>query len=405
MAGNQAVINTKLTADGSELARALNQGIAKATDFRGQMMNIGKTIGAAFTVGAMANFASNLVRTADEIQDAAGALALTTDELQAFDAAANKTAGGVEGMRAAIKKLVEVQAEAKDGNTTSEAALLKLGLGTRAYSATTSELVKALADYYKRTGDLATVHDLFGRQAVQVREVLDEIAGTSISGLVKKYDELGQVIDQNGIKKLAEFKLMMEQLGKATASGTVDFVQAIQTRLVWLKRLTGTSVEEIEKSERALAGMGEGPTARLATDSEKQARKKREVDEAVARVDAYLAAQDKIRAAAVASKRKEIDQIRDIEKAWLDEIQAEREKAFDWQIALADADISARTPGQRPPDEWFGSALNKIGAIGSVRGSSPELQLNKEQVAVLKEIAKHVAPIKNIVLGTFVGGQ
>lgn len=401
MAGNQAVINTKLTADGSELTRALNQGIAKATDFRGQMLNLGKMIGTAFTGAALVGFTSRIVSVADEIQDTAGALQLTTDELQAFDAAANKTAGGIEGMRTAIKKLVEVQAEAKDGNATSEAALLKLGLGTRAYSATTSELVKALADYYKRTGDLATVHDLFGRQAVQVREVLDEIAGTSITGLVKKYDELGQVIDQNGIKKLAEFKLMLEQVGKATASGTVDFVQAFQTRLVWLKRLTGTSVEEIEKMERAFAGMGEGPTARLATTAEKDDRKAREAQEVTERVDRFLAAQDKIKEAKIKSDEEANEKAERAAEELADKIQKEQAKAFDWTMALGDADISARTPGQRPEAEWFGSALNRIGALGSVKGSDPEMQLSKEQLTALKKLVDNTANLKNLVLGTF----
>lgn len=53
---SQAEIKTKLSADGSELTRALQQGISKASDFRSQMQGIGKSIGAAFTIGAVVGF-------------------------------------------------------------------------------------------------------------------------------------------------------------------------------------------------------------------------------------------------------------------------------------------------------------------------------------------------------------
>jgi len=49
----QAEIKTKLTADGSELTRALKQGAAQGADFSSSMRGIGKAIGAAFTVQAV----------------------------------------------------------------------------------------------------------------------------------------------------------------------------------------------------------------------------------------------------------------------------------------------------------------------------------------------------------------
>lgn len=50
---SNAEIKTKLTADGSELTRALNKGITQAAGFKNQMSGLGKSIGAAFTFGAV----------------------------------------------------------------------------------------------------------------------------------------------------------------------------------------------------------------------------------------------------------------------------------------------------------------------------------------------------------------
>ena len=169
----QAEIKTKLTADGSELSRALKQGVAQGSDFAASMRNVGKAVGAAFTVQALTGFARSLATLGDEIQDAAGALELSTDELQAFDAAARKTAGGVDGFRAGIKKLAEVQADAREKGGAAADSFDKLGMGVRGYTASLAEVTKAAADYYARTGDLSTVQDLFGRSAVTTREALD----------------------------------------------------------------------------------------------------------------------------------------------------------------------------------------------------------------------------------------
>ncbi len=59
---SQAEIKTKLSADGSELTRALQQGISKAVDFRSQMMSIGKGIGAAFAINRVYEYLQSMGR-------------------------------------------------------------------------------------------------------------------------------------------------------------------------------------------------------------------------------------------------------------------------------------------------------------------------------------------------------
>jgi hypothetical protein len=230
----QAEIKTKLTADGSELTRALRQGVDQASSFRNQMSGIGKSIGAAFTVTAIAGFARSLATLGDDIQDAAGALELSTDELQAFDAAARKTAGGVDGFRAGIKKLAEVQADAREKGGSAAESFDKLGLGVKGYTMSLAEVTKAAADYYARTGDLATVQDLFGRSAVTTREALTEISQKSLPEFIEAMKDSGLVIDTEGIKKLAEFNLMLEESKIKAASFAVD-VAGLLSKVDWKK--------------------------------------------------------------------------------------------------------------------------------------------------------------------------
>ena len=400
MAGNQAVINTKLTADGSELTRALNQGIAKASDFKGQMKGLGATIGGAFTVAAIANFVRQTTQAADEIADTASALQLTTDELQSFDAAARMTAGGVDGMRMAMKKLVEVQAQAQDGDKNAIDKILRLGLGQRGLTASTGELVKAAADHYKSTGDLAGIYDLFGRQAVLVKDVFDDIASKSLPDFIAAQKEAGMVVESSMISSLEHTNDLLDKYGKKLSN--------------WKMAVVGAAVQGIEQIE-ALAKGDFRPMEEIRDEAkgpnelEKRLEQLRNlsVNEKVS-LRARMEMIASMREQDDTSKRmtkEELDRVKAIEAAWTDDNEKERVKAFDWQMALAESDLSARTQGQRPDAEWFGSALNRVGAIGSVKGSSPEMQLSKDQLAALKKIAEYVAPIKNLALGTFGGGQ
>lgn len=400
MAGNTAEIKTKLTADGSELTRALNQGISKASDFKGQMKGLGAAIGGAFTVAAIGRFVRQTTQAADEIADTASALQLTTDELQAFDAAAQMTAGGVDGMRMAMKKLVEVQAQAQDGDRNAIDKITRLGLGQKGLTASTGELVKAAADHYKSTGDLAGIYDLFGRQAVLVKDVFDDIAEKSLPDFIAAQKEAGLVIESSMISSLEHTNDLLDKYGKKLGNWSMSFIGGIVQGVEQIEALAKGDFRPMEE----IRAEAKGPN-----DLEKRLEQLRylTVGEKVSlraskEMIASMREQGEVSARMTKEQR---SGIKSIEDAWKEEIKAEQSKAFDWQIAMADADISARTPGAKQENEWFGSALNRIGALGSVKGANPQEQLSKDQLAALKKIAEYVAPIKDLVLGTFIGGR
>lgn len=399
-----ARIHTKLTADGSELTRALEQGVAKASSFQGQMKNLGSAIGTAFSVAAVSGLVSKLANMADGIQDASGALDLTTDQLQAFDAAARFTAGGVDGMRTAIKKLIEVQAQAKDGNKSAQESIGKLGLGVEAYTMTTAQLVKALADYYARTGDLSAVHELFGRQAIQVREALAEIAGKSVPELIAKYDELGQIIDKQGIKKLAQFKDALASAGIASASFFVDFAEGFKVAMAGREWFDKRSAEQIFADEREAAGMGRGPAAKLATDEERAANEARAQAAAEAKLQAEIAAAKKITDARVNEEYEadmEIMSMRlQTEQRIADEAKAARQELFDWQMQMLQMDREAQTPGASDAPRNY-SQLRSMGLAANDAGAAREkksqedkmISLEEKQLVALKELKGAVEKI------------
>jgi len=247
---NQARIHTKLTADGSELTRALQQGVSQASNFRGQMKNLGASIGGAFSAVAVANLFKSATAAADGIADVSSSLGLSTDEMQSFDAAARLTSGGVDGMRMAIKKMVEVQAQAQDGDQGAIEKIDRLGLGTRGLTASTGELVKAAADHYKATGDLAGIYDLFGRQAVNVRDVFDEISSKSMPDFIASQKEAGAVVEASVLKTLADTNDLLDKYGNKLQNWKMAFVGGVVRGVEQIGALIDGDTRPLEEINR-----------------------------------------------------------------------------------------------------------------------------------------------------------
>jgi hypothetical protein len=168
-----------------------------------------------------------------------------------------------------MKKLAEVQADAREKGGAAKETFDRLGLGADGYTASLSAVIKATADYYARTGDLSTVQDLLGRSAVTTREALDEIAQQSLPEFVNKMKDAGLVIESEGIKKMAEFNLMLEE-GKVKMAGWgVNFVRNMSDAVKGWNMIrkamldgTGMGISDLSPEEMERF-MGLGERARL----------------------------------------------------------------------------------------------------------------------------------------------
>lgn len=371
-----ARIHTKLTADGSELTRALGQGITKAADFKGQMKNLGATIGGAFTAVAVAGFIRSAAQAADGIADVASSLGLSTDELQSFDASARMTQGGVDGMRMAIKKLVEVQAQAQDGDAAAAAKIDRLGLGTRGLTASTGELVKAAADHYKSTGDLAGIYDLFGRQAVNVRDVFDEISSKSLPDFIAAQQEAGMVVESSMIGTLAHTNDLLDAYSAKLQNWKMAFVGGVVRGVEQIGAM-------IDGDARPLEEINRKPDRQNALEKELAARREMTVEQKVA-----LQAQKQMIEQMNAAGRAAIALKKDQSEAF-----AEIMKGYELGLAA--------TPPSSPDAQRNYSQLRSMGLAANDVGAAREkksqedkmISLEEKQLVALKELKGAVEKI------------
>jgi hypothetical protein len=418
-----ARIHTKLTADGSELTRALNQGVAKATDFKGQMLKIGAAIGGVFAVQSIAGnavqFAKAFTELADDIMDVAGSLNITTDKLQTFDAVSRRSLAGVDGFRAGMKKLSEVQADAANGNATAQKSFDKLGLGAAGYKENLDIVVKALADYYARTGDMATVQDLFGKQAVKSREALMEIAKVALPELTKAMQEAGLVIGKEGLAIAARFDQMWNELifkGKKFGVDLVDdFYYTMEAFRLGMKFYFDDKYEG-----RLIDSQRTKTPAQLISPEERQKRQAER--ERIAALDkeladslaAYEEERNNVAFAAELRRVEEIkrNKIKSIEDAWRRDNELAQqaakdmaEKSFNWQIRMVEMDREDSTPGADESSRNYselrrvGLAANDIGASRQVKSQEAKMiAIEERQLVALKELK---GAVEKIVTGKF----
>jgi len=345
MPTNEARIKGRLDMNASSVGTELGKASAVAAAFGAKMRGIGKGLAGVFTFGAATAIAKNLIGTADSIQDMAEAYNMGTDSLQAFQAMARTTKGGIEGLDGISKKLVESQAKAMEGSDSEAEAFSKLGISIADVTGPTDVLMKKIADGYAKTGNLSAVMTLLGKQTVGTSAFLKELATTGLQEAIDKQKEFGQVIQDDGIDKLAAMDDKIASVSakiKATlVNDTLPILELASGTLGGL--ISGKSLaESIALSEEVMRE----DEARRRQGREQTQREREEL----AKKGAMSGAESKIR---------ELERI-----------------------------VSVAAP------QSIGSELVRIGARGGIAGGeSPEAKLAKQQLAELKAIKDNTSGI------------
>lgn len=110
----QAEIKTKLTADGSELSRALNRGIQQATDFRKNAMDLGKALGRAFTFSVVVRGVKEAIKQFDELQAKQREIYEESVKAQRASAERREATEKVKDTEAARSNVKKIQRELED---------------------------------------------------------------------------------------------------------------------------------------------------------------------------------------------------------------------------------------------------------------------------------------------------
>lgn len=205
----------KLAADVAELRtgldearRALNQ-TAETADKSGKTL---ATFIAGLGIGAAAHrfvtYLQSLQKSAADLQTQAVTLGLSTDQFQAYRAAAIESGQSVDVMTTALTKFNGVIGDATQGSKVSIDALNSLGVQIldsggklRNQGDILTEVAQKLLKLPEGARRATIEQDLFGKSGQSLNPVLEKLA-LSTDTLVERYTKLGLIIDRETIDKL-----------------------------------------------------------------------------------------------------------------------------------------------------------------------------------------------------------
>lgn len=110
--------------------KELEKGDSLVDDFKDKLLGFGKVVAAAFAIDAVIGFTKSLIDSADELREAAIALGLPAQQLQALEFAAGMAGVGVDELRGSLAKFNKIAAESSGGKGAS-AEFKKLGIEIR----------------------------------------------------------------------------------------------------------------------------------------------------------------------------------------------------------------------------------------------------------------------------------
>lgn len=376
----KAVIQTKLTADGSELSRALDQGIRKAADFRTQMIGVGKSIGAAFTVSALFNAFRSFANAQQQALDGFQAVGKEADEMQKrLENLAEKT-GNASTVKESQKAVQDYAQEIRRTRQELEHLIAQESLGgPRGYIKSLEDGIEKMASGRATTNDEERIKSL-----TAALEKLTEAykTATEKAANLKQSMRLDILAEAQGMRRASmpmaskDVESMRIQLAGERENAAFIMRNIEQNPRQEYLDLYKTSLENIKNLEEEIG--------KAEQDSADKAKKSRQESLQLAR------------------------QRRDQELAWLEEEQAKRAAMEAAEIQNLANQAAARNLliGMIPGNDGRASSLRRMGANELGRGTSGRVS-NPEQIAdkvigrVQAKFDELISVARNIVTGAF----
>lgn len=244
MANTLAVLSVDLQAntaafqgDMGKAARIAERELKNISD---AAATAGKLVGGALIAGgtAFAVMAKQAIDAADEMNDMAQKLGMSTEQLSAYNYAAKMSGASTEAIATSVQKLNSNMADAARGQGSAKAALDALGISvTDANGAlkTNDEVMREVADRFSQFPDGATKSamavDIFGKSGADLIPMLDEGA----VGLARMQEEaaaMGLILSTETAKAAGEVNDNLDMMGNIisgqVASATADMLPTIK---------------------------------------------------------------------------------------------------------------------------------------------------------------------------------
>jgi hypothetical protein len=222
-------------------SKQLEKGDGLVDSMVDKLAGFGKIVAGAFAIGAVANFTSALFAEADALAKQAGALGVSTEELQGWQHAAKLSGSSAEEFTAALTKFTRNVDMAAKGTGPAAEAFKKLGIDIKSATeggAAPIDLLDSVADSLAGIQDPAkrtsAVMDLFGKSGARLLPLFDQGA-EGIAKLRAEVKELGANFDEAFLENAQAFNDNVDRM-KLGLKGLA--IQAIGPLLPDLVRMT-----------------------------------------------------------------------------------------------------------------------------------------------------------------------
>ena len=225
-----AKLKAALGMDAAQYKAGMKNATGETDKFQNKIKTVGASMAAAFSVGAILNFARQATSLGSQLSDLASQSGINVETFQALEIAAINAGTGPEKLRTAMAKIGQTLGQARGGMKTYIDLLERAGLSqeqiARATPTETLEvLAKTVTNGQKGMADYEAVMQILGtRTGPLLIEVLNRIANEGIDNITKKAKESGQVIDAETIQRLDK---MEDRLQRVSRTAKLKFGEAM----------------------------------------------------------------------------------------------------------------------------------------------------------------------------------
>lgn len=152
------------------------------------LVGIGKSLAAAFSIGAVVNFASNVARAAGEISDLAEQLNLTTKEVQQLQKAADHSGVSIDKYITALSKIRKLKADFESGDKAAKKTFSETGLNPKDSAFDLLQSVGGLSD--------SQAFDILGERLIRLKASLGK--SSELTELEEMSKETVDALDSAG---------------------------------------------------------------------------------------------------------------------------------------------------------------------------------------------------------------
>lgn len=218
-------LEAMLKMDNKQFKAGMRDSEGQAKKLQTNLAGVGRAIGAAFSVTAIASATRSIIRIGSEITDLAIQAGLTTDEFQALEHAAIKAGVAPDIFRTTMNKLSVVMGQAQAGMKTYIDLFARVGieaneLKNMSIQDVFTRIAKTMSESERGSVEFGAALELLGtRSGGKLIEVMERINQVGFKGLIDDVRNAGTLMENELLKRLDDLEDRL-QVAKKRAAAT-----------------------------------------------------------------------------------------------------------------------------------------------------------------------------------------